>query len=160
MIPDSSVSIDDSRWPLRMVRFVGTATLQQYEDYLAETSACLRRRERYVSIIDLSRGGMPPTQQRQRQVAWLQEHEPLVREVLLGVAFVITSPLVRLAVSTILHFKPVPVPYIMTSREQEAAAWASARIEEQGLHHAAECVRRHFGLPASGYAGRNKARSA
>jgi hypothetical protein len=152
MLPDASITFDDSRWPLRLVRFVGTPTPRQYEHYLEEVTARLRRRERYLSINDLSRGGLPTPEQRQRQILWMQEHEELMREVLLGVAFIVTTPPVRLSVSTILHFKPLPVPYLIASQEVEAVTWASARIEEQGLRLAAERLRSQYGLLERVYA--------
>ena len=133
MLPDCSITFDDSRWPLRLVRFVGTPTPRQYENYLETLTSSLRRRERYLSITDLTRGGLPTPEQRQRQVLWMQEHEGLLREVLLGMAFIITSPIMRLSVSTVMHFKPLPVPYFITDQEREAVDWAGARIEEQGL---------------------------
>ena len=75
-----------------------------------------------------------------------------IREVVLGMAFVITSPIIRLAVSTVMHFRPLPVPYIITVQEVEAVGWASARIEEQGLRLAAERLRTQYGIPPRLYA--------
>lgn len=152
MLPDPSITFDDSRWPLRVVRFVGTLTPRQYEHYLETVTASLRRREPYLSVTDLTRGGLPTPEQRQRHVLWMREHEGLMREVLLGMAFVVTSPLIRLSLSTVLHVKPLPVPYILTTHEVDAAGWASARIEEQGLRLAAERLRSQYGLPPRLYA--------
>jgi hypothetical protein len=152
MLPDSSVTIDDSRWPLRFVRFVGTPTPRQYEHYLETITASLRRRERYLSVTDLTRGDLPTAEQRHRQILWMQENEGLIREVVIGMAFVITSPIIRLSVSTVMHFKPLPVPYFITAQEREAVGWASARIEEQGLRLAAERLRSQYGLPHRMYA--------
>jgi hypothetical protein len=152
MLPDTSVTFDDSRWPLRIVRFVGTPTPRQYEHYLERVTASLRRRERYLSVIDLTRGGLPTPEQRQRQILWMQEHEGLIREVLLGTAFIVTSPIIRLSLSAVLHFKPLPVPYVITAKEVEAVGWASACIEEQGLRLAAERLRSQYGLPTRLYA--------
>ncbi len=152
MLPDSSVTFDDSRWPLRIVRFVGTLTPRQYEHYLETTTASLRRGDRYLSVTDLTRAGLPTPEQRQRQILWMQQHESRIREVLLGMAFVITSPIIRLAVSTVMHFRPLPVPYIITAQEVEAVGWASARIEEQGLRLDAERLRTQYGIPPRLYA--------
>jgi hypothetical protein len=152
LLPDSSVTFDDSRWPLRIVRFVGTPTPRQYEHYLETTTASLRRGDRYLSVTDLTRGGLPTPEQRQRQILWLQQHESRIREVVLGMAFVITSPIIRLAVSTVMHFRPLPVPYIITAQEVEAVGWASARIEEQGLRLDAERLRTQYGIPPRLYA--------
>ncbi|PTL82124.1 hypothetical protein [Vitiosangium sp. GDMCC 1.1324] len=151
MLPASSVSIDDSLWPLRVVRFVGTASPRQFEHYLEETTACLRRREQYISITDLTQGGPSTAEHRQRLVRWMHQYEPLMREVLLGTAFVINSPFMRLAVSAVTHLKPLPIPYLIAAQELEASAWAGACLEEQGLRLAAERVRSHYGLPTRGY---------
>ncbi|MCY1074843.1 hypothetical protein [Archangium lansingense] len=152
MLADSSVTFDDSRWPLRFVRFVGTPTPWQYEHYLREATASLQRRERHLSITDLTQATLPTPELRQRQILWMQEHEGLIREVVLGAAFVVTTPLLRLSLSAVLHFKPLPVPYLITAQEVEAVGWASARIEEQGLRLVAERLRSQYGLPTRVYA--------
>jgi len=145
-----SVSIDDSLWPLRMVRFVGVVTPQQFEQYLVEMAAGLQRGERFVSIFDLTHGGVATPEHRQRQATWLQEYEPLLREHLLGVAFVVTSPLIRLSLSAIFYFQPLSTPYVVTSRFSEAALWATSRLQERGLTLEAERLRHHFGLVSEG----------
>jgi hypothetical protein len=148
MPTDSSVIIDDSLWPLRMVRFVGVATPEQFERYLEGAAEGLRRREKFVSILDLTRGGVPTPEMRDRQAAWLQAHDALLREYQLGVAFVVTSPLIRLALSAIFYFKSLSVPYVVTARLSEAALWAISRLEQEGRLQEAERIRHHFGLPA------------
>jgi hypothetical protein len=140
-----SVSIDDSLWPLRVVRFVGPTTLEQFDQYLQGASACLRRGEKFISILDLTRG-VPTPEMRQRQAAWIQENDDLLRELHLGVAFVVTSHLMRLALSAIFYFKSMPIPYVVTAQVSEAALWAISRLEEEGLVQEAERLRHHFGL--------------
>lgn len=152
MLSEASVTFDDSRWPLRLVRFVGTLPPRQYEHHLETVAASLRRRERHLSVTDLTRVGLPTPEQRQRYILWMHEHEHLIRDVVLGMAFVVTSPIIRLSLSTVMHVKPLPVPYIIASREVEAVAWASARIEERGLRLAAERLRNQYGLPTRLYA--------
>jgi len=152
LLPDSSVTFDDSRWPLRIIRFVGTLTPRQYEQYLETATASLRQREKYLCVADLSRGGLPTAEQRQRYVQWMQENEERIRERVLGMAFIVTSPIIQLSLSTMMHLKPLPVPYIVTAQEVEAVGWASARIEEQGLRVAAERLRHQYGLPHRMYA--------
>ncbi|HYO72184.1 MAG TPA: STAS/SEC14 domain-containing protein [Archangium sp.] len=148
MSSSPSFTLDDTFWPLRFVRFVGVATPQQFEQYLAEMDACLRRGERFVCILDISRGGVPTPEQRQRQTSWLKENEQLLRQFELGVAFLVTSPLVRLALSTIFYFKPMPVPYLVTAQMPSALEWATLRFTEAGLHAHSERIRHHFGLPS------------
>lgn len=159
MLPDSYVRLDDSRWPLQVVKFVGGVTLRQHEQIMAEMTASLRRRERHISLIDLSQGAIPTAEQRQRYAAWIQENEALMREVLLGMAIVVTSPAMRLTVSTVFHLRPLPVPYFIASWELDAAAWSIALLEDQGLRPQAERLRSQYGLPTRMFAG-GSARSA
>lgn len=144
MSPAPPLSIDDSLWPLRRVRFVGTVPLPLYEDYLANTAERLRAGEKFVTLFDLREGAPPRPERRQRHIGWLEEHEALLREVQVGVAFIVTSPLIRLAMSTVFYFKPLPSPYVVTAREAEAMQWAISRLEEVGLAGAAQRVRDHL----------------
>ncbi len=146
MFSASSVHIDDSLWPLRLVRFMGVATPQQFEHYLAEMDACLRRGEKFVCVLDLRQGGAPTQSQRQRQASWLKENDALLSQYELGVAFLVTSPIIRLALSAIFYFKAMPVPYVVTDQQPSAMQWAAQRFTEAGLAHHAERTLRHFGL--------------
>jgi hypothetical protein len=94
----------------------------------------------------MSRLATPTTEQRQRQAAWLQEHEALMRERLLGCALVITSPFIRLAVSVVLHLKPLPVPFVIVPDRVSGVRWVTGRLDEAGFHEQAERIRHHFGL--------------
>jgi hypothetical protein len=143
MAPVPSLTIDDSLWPLRRVTCVGTVSTQRFEDYLNNTVDRLREGHRFVAILDITQGGAPNTEQRQRQARWFREHETLLREVHLGVAFIVTSPLLRLALSTIFYFKPMPTPYLVTSDDSQATRWASSRLQEAGLALDAERLRHH-----------------
>jgi hypothetical protein len=128
--------IDDSRWPVLHIRLGGALSTHGLEECLAAVSNCLRRGERFVLIADLSQVGLVPLEQRWRQVEWLEEHEQLMRERLLGVATIIVSPAARLSVSAILFFKPFPVPHVTFPSLATAEAWAAERLQEAGLTQA------------------------
>ena len=83
-------------------------------------------------------------------MAWLKEHDALIQEKGVATSVIITSPLIRLALSAIFYFKPMPVPYVVTSRFSEAALWAISRLQTQGLALEAERLRHHFGLDSEG----------
>lgn len=141
-----SITFDDSLWPLLISRFHGAATDSEYEDYLARGTVYLQRGELYVSVLDMGRLVVPTAVQRQRQAEWLQERDNLLREQFLGCALVITSPFVRLALSTVLHLKPMPMPYVAVYDVSAGLKWAATRLEEAGLASSASRIRRHFGL--------------
>jgi hypothetical protein len=154
MNPRGDIQVDDSLWPLLLVRFVGVPTTPQVEGYLARMTGCLERGERYVSLLDSSRmTGMGPAEQRHLQAAWMKRHDATLRVLSQGTAFVITSPLVRLAVSVVFHIKPSHAPYLVAATLPEAAAWAANRLAAGGLLPAAERVRERFGLGPVQHAG-------
>jgi hypothetical protein len=72
-------------------------------------------------------------EQRWRQVEWLAEYDPLVRERVIGAVTIITSPLARLSLSAIQYFAPFPVPHVTVPHLAAAEAWATERLREAGL---------------------------
>ena len=132
-LPFDPSIIDDSHWPRLYLRLPGILTTQGHEDCLTALALQLRRQERFVSIVDLTRVGLVPLEQRWRQVEWFEEHEQLMRETSVGTAIILTSPLVRLSISAILYFKRLPLPMTLVATPAEAEAWARSRLEEAGL---------------------------
>jgi hypothetical protein len=141
----ASITFDDSLWPLLLSRFQGTATDSQYEAYLARGTAYLQRGEPYVSIVDMGQLAMPTAAQRQRQAEWMKEHDALMRERFLGCALILTSPFMRLALSTVLHLRPMPTPYVVVPDMAAGLEWTLARLRDAGFSEAAGHIRQHFG---------------
>jgi hypothetical protein len=141
--PDSTV-FDASLWPLLVVRHPGVFSSREHEEFLDTLTLYLRRREKHVLLMDLSRCGLVPLDQRWRKAEWFEKNEALMRETLLGRANVVTSPVAQLSLSVILHFKPIPVPHITVSDLGSAVAWTAERLQEAGLAFAASRVREHF----------------
>jgi hypothetical protein len=145
------IQLDDSLWPLLLVRFVGVPSVSQLESYLEWMAKRLEQGQPYVSILDSTRmTGLVPAQQRQLQAAWMRKHDTRLRELDRGTAFIIPSPVMRLALSALFHLKPMPSPYIVTGTLREGAVWTVARLEEEGQVSAARRVREHFGLSSEG----------
>ena len=136
MPPPDPDLFDDSRWPLLQVRLPGTLSTAAYEACLATLSRYFERGERFVIISDLRRVGMVPLDQRWRQVEWFEEYDQQVRDYVIGVAHIITSPLVRLSVSAIMYFKRVPLPLVIVADWNSAETWALERLEDDRRLHA------------------------
>lgn len=137
------ILFDDSLWPLLLIRTPVTVTTWQQEEALAVIATYLHRRERLLGIVDLRPLAQVPIEQRHFQVEWFRKHESLIRESLIGLALVINSPIIRLAMSVIFYFKPLPVPLITVPQLDTAVAWASDRFEESGLPGVASHLRAH-----------------
>jgi hypothetical protein len=144
------IELDDSHWPLLIIRLRGVASDGQFEDYLSQLeSSYLSRGEPYVSISDATWLGVPPAYQRHRQAAWLHRNDAALRARVLGHASIITSPFVRLSVSLLLHLKPLPHPHVAVSSMPSAVDWVTHRLQLGGLVSEAERIRRDLGLPDS-----------
>lgn len=154
MDPSASITLDDSHWPLLVMKFVGEPSLQQQEAHFARVSTYLRRDEQFVAILDTRQERMMTAEHRRRLAEFLREHDALLRTQVLGCATVITSPIMQLAASIVLHLKPLPFPYFTTRSLSEAATWAATRLEGTGLLHLAERVRLHYGPPTSAHTTR------
>jgi hypothetical protein len=129
---------DDSHWPLLLLRLPGTLSSQGHEACLADFTRYLGRGEKFALLVDLARVGLVPLDQRWRQVEWFSEHELTLRQLLLGTAVVVTAPVVRLSISAILYFKPLPLPLATFTHLNAAEAWATDRIRDAGLAQASK----------------------
>jgi len=144
--PARFFSIDDAFWPLLVIRTHGSPTDAQYQDYLDTMTRYLRRGEAYTSIIDLSHAGVSTPEQRRLLAEWCRENDGLLRERLLGTAFVVASAFQRLLVNVVFHLKPPTQPHLVVSRRELAFPWAADRLEAAGLAGPAARVRRHPAL--------------
>ena len=142
------ITFDDSLWPLLVIRVTGAMSDKDFEAYLARSSAMVERGERYVSITDLSKAGLPSAEQRRLQAEWLREYEAALGKQVLGNASIITSAPIRLAVSLVFSIKPLPMPNVAVSDMDSALRYVIGKLEEGGFVSEAERVRSHyFGLP-------------
>jgi len=144
---DFGFFIDESLWPLLVIRAPRAVNSRQQQEGLATLATYLRRGQRHLSIVDLRQLAEAPLDQRHHQVEWFRQHEPLLRESLIGMALVINSPVIRLSMSVILHFKPLPVPHHIGPRMEAAASWAAERLQKAGDALTATRVRQHFSVP-------------
>lgn len=127
-------TFDDSRWPLLHIWLPGTLSAHGLQESLTAVSGYLHRGERLLIILDLSRVGIIPLEQRWRVVEWLDAHKQLLRERMIGIAIIIASPVVQLSVSAVLFARPLPFPNISCTALTSAEAWAAERLREEAGH--------------------------
>lgn len=143
----AAIHVDESLWPLLLLRIEGTPSPQQFEAYLTRMSGYLERRERHVVILDLLSTSIVGLQERcEQQSAWMRQHEAQLRQWPLGVAVITDAIALRLLVRVVLHRGPLSLPHLMVSRLAEAVVWAAERLRQAGLGAEAHRVRAHFGL--------------
>ncbi len=108
---------DDNQWPLVVVRMLGADSNADVEAMLAGLARRIAR-GRCAVVFDTSQMIHPALAQAQENVRlegqWLRARQSLLRTNLLGVAFIITSPVVRFALSSVLLIAPLPAQHMVT----------------------------------------------
>jgi hypothetical protein len=131
------IHVDDTRHPLVVVRFVGDIADHELTSYLAEMeSRVLARRQTSATVMDATLVRSVTARQRRMQAEWMEKHEEALARVSVGSAFVITSAMVRGALTAILWLKPMPTPHVVVSTVAEAEAWCRAKLRERGVEAA------------------------
>jgi hypothetical protein len=128
-------------WPLLTVKFVGTTSDIEFELYLEKMSGYLQRGEKYVCLYDSTAMKDSPMVHRQRQLEWLKEKDTQLRQWMIGTGFIITSPVIRLAMNVIYQLNKPPCPYTAVSNTKAALEWASERFKAEGQMVAAMLIR-------------------
>jgi hypothetical protein len=146
------ITLDESQWPLPVVRFERACSNAELEQYLTARSAWLRRGELHIPLLDTRTASqLPPPHQRQRYIDWIQRHRPLLVERSLGTAYLITSPAIRVLTSLMRHLSALTTAYIVSATPEEALGWSACRFQEAGLASLAQRVRRMKGLPSGSF---------
>lgn len=113
---------------VKIVEFVGVLDDVAFRSYLDENDALLARRERYAIVVDASRSGVIDSAQRKLQAEWMLQHERELRLFCAGIAFVITNPLVRGALTAITWLSLPPMPSTVVNRRDTAVAWCREKL--------------------------------
>lgn len=129
----AAIEIDDARWPLLVVRFTGTSTDAEFDGYLARLGSFVARRQDFALILDASRAGATPPLHRKKQAEFMAREEVRLRKHSAGTAFVITSALVRGALTAIFWLQPMPSEHTIASTYEEAEQWAVQQLRRRGV---------------------------
>ena len=145
------LTVDGRLWPLLVVKFGAQAESSDFDAYLEERAAWLRRREPHVHVLDVREVRLCQVcpSVRQRYVDWLCEHAALLSQWLIGSAYLMRSPEGRMTASLIRHGAGLGTPFLVTPNLPHAAAWAAERLNDAGLAPAATRVRAAFAIPSS-----------
>src|SRR5262245_18822634 len=102
----NAISIDEDRWPLVVIRFLGSASDEEFDAYLEAQTRIAERREKNAVVVDAMEAGHTSALQRKKVVAWMARNADFTRVYTLGTSFAIRSPLVRGALTAILWMEP------------------------------------------------------
>lgn len=115
-----------------MFTAVGEQTDEEFEAYLADCDALLRRREPYGVIFDARRAAPIGPKLRKRMVAWLARNDAMLRVYIVANAMVMETALQRGVFRAILWMRPLPFPYSVETSLEGARAFVNARLAARG----------------------------
>lgn len=115
-----SIAVDSSAWPFVRVTYVDTVDDARFDEYVRRQAALLDRREPYVILFDARASGMPSARQRQRMAEYMREREAELRRYCKRGVFVISSPVIRGALTAILWLQPLPFPHEVVASVADA----------------------------------------
>lgn len=122
-----SYELDDSRWPLVILRVVGSVTRDEEVEFTERSTRLPERRERYAVIVDLTEAGTPTPRFVRLQASAQKLRADGLATYCVGIAFVIGSPMLRGALKAILHLQSLPCPQTVVASMPEAHLWADAK---------------------------------
>lgn len=123
-----AIELDDSRDPLLVARFGADWSADEFDRYLAWHAEHLKRRRRFVIVVDATRARTPDALERRKQAASLREHEALLQKHCAGAAFVISSAVIRGTLTAIQWLQPPVYETVVVATFAEAEAWARTRL--------------------------------
>jgi hypothetical protein len=129
----AGIEVDESRFPLVVVTFVGQVADHEFDRYLLTMSHVLNRRAKNALVFDARRAAAPSAMQRSKQAAWLKSNRDAIQQYSCGSAFVIASAIIRGGLTAILWVSPIPGAHTVVSTLAEGEAWALDRLAAEGI---------------------------
>jgi hypothetical protein len=129
----ATIEIDESRFPLVTVTFVGQVAEYEFDRYLQTMSRVLQRRAKNAIVFDARRAANPNATQRSKQAAWLKSHRDPIEKYSCGSAFVIASAIIRGGLTAILWVAPIPGEHTVVATLAEGETWAIGRLSAAGV---------------------------
>lgn len=122
---------------LTCLRPVGAPAEQQYIEALDNLGRWfaneLESQRKCVFVVDMRDAAPPQATQRRIASDWMKKNVDRFMGVSLGAAFVISSPLVRGALTAVFWLQPLKVPHDMFGHLDDAVRWAIGRLDAENL---------------------------
>jgi hypothetical protein len=129
-----AIVMSTQRWPVVVINFPPAFSDADLEEHLLECERLLRREQPFYCIRDLTQiKQVPGATLRRTAATWEQANRAALGRVLIGVANVSASTLVRGAMTAMRWISPSPFPETTVSTLQEALRWGHGRYIERGL---------------------------
>lgn len=120
--------IDESEWPILVVRWPNELTLAEVDEHFEEMLALALRGGPIAVLVDMTGAGIPPAHHRQHAAKKLAEVYAESGDRIAGVAHVIRSPLVRGVLTAVYWVSAPPFPKEVFGTRAEALDWCRSRL--------------------------------
>jgi hypothetical protein len=120
---------DMTKFPLVVLETVGDIPPDQLDTHFAEYRRILDRNQPYTLVYDATKIGKVDALLRKRYAEFMKTNERDFERLCLGCSFVITSAVVRGALTAVLWLTgSLPFPHKISSTREEAEAWAREQL--------------------------------
>ena len=130
----SSIRFEDTRWPLAVITFEGEPSDADFDGYLATLARYIgradRERIRYGCVLDATTVTGLSASQRKRMGDWMRTHAVETERACAGIAFVISSGVVRGLLTAIFWLAPMPTAHTVVATRAEAERWVLGRVSD------------------------------
>lgn len=136
MAPPSerALHVDTSRFPIVVMTVSGRVTSSDLEHMMVRYDALLAKGERYFNVVIQEAGADGFDAVQRKLIAdWQRAQEARVKKVNVGSAIVLTSAMMRGALTALQWLAPPPTPQRSFSTREEAMEWARASLREAGI---------------------------
>ena len=127
------IVVNEDYFPLIIEEYDGAMTDDESEWHRQYITALLDRKQRYAILYDFRNSIAESQEQRKVDAEFIKANRERLKAYSLGVAFVMPSPLLRIAINVVLFLSPLPMPYTTTKTVDEAARWIEGRFKAEGL---------------------------
>jgi hypothetical protein len=129
-VSEAHFQIDDSRSPLVVVRYVGRVDDDAFRAYLDSHRKVLDKGEPYALLADALEAGVPSPPQRRMQAEFLRVEQHRLARLCVGTAFIISSGVIRGALTAILWMQALPMPFTVLSTRAAGELWCRQRLAD------------------------------
>jgi hypothetical protein len=128
------ISVDDTYWPMGLIRFLGAQSDAEFNAYLEQVTSLINRGDRYTMVmITEPKTPMTKSHHAKQQAEWLAEHRETLERLNLGTAFILPSSVMRGVLRAILWMQPLPGEHKVFSTVPQGIAWAEAQLLANGI---------------------------
>lgn len=125
----NAYNFDTTKFPLVFLEMIGDLTPQQLEQHFSEYKALLDRGLPYGIVYDASKIGKVDAVFRKRYAEFTKVNEADFNRLCIGCGFVITSAVVRGALTAVLWVTgSLPFPHKIFATREEAEAWTREQL--------------------------------